>query len=92
MVTIDRSYTWALRSNKTVHREASLPVLRPESLRKWRVTDGQSVQRNMWKSGAPTGLSVTSKNNWDRDHGYDDLGDDDYDIDNDSDFWRRAGD
>jgi hypothetical protein len=50
------------------------------------------VQRNMWKSGAPTGLSVTSKNNLDHDHVYDDLGDDDYDIDNDSDFWRRAGD
>jgi len=46
----------------------------------------------MWKSGAPTGLSVTSKNNLDHDHVYDDLGDDDYDIDNDSDFWRRAGD
>jgi hypothetical protein len=32
------------------------------------------------------------EDDWDHDYGYDDLGDDDYDIDNDSDFWRRAGD
>jgi hypothetical protein len=36
----------------------------------------------MWKSRAPTGLSLTLKG---------DAGDDDYDIDNDSGYWRRAG-
>jgi hypothetical protein len=29
---------------------------------------------------------------WDYDYDYSDDGDDAYDIDNDSDFWRRAGD
>lgn len=32
------------------------------------------------------------EDDWDHDYGFDDFGDDDYDIDNDCDFWRRAGD
>ena len=32
------------------------------------------------------------EDDWDHDYGFDDLGDKDYDIDNDGDFWRRAGD
>ena len=32
------------------------------------------------------------EDDWNHDYGYDDLGDDDYNIDNDIDFWRRVGD
>jgi hypothetical protein len=44
----------------------------------------------MSKSGAPTCLWATSTMIWIGDRGYDGLGD--YNLDNDSGFWRIAGD
>jgi hypothetical protein len=51
----------------------------------WTVSITEYVEE--WGSGRSFG---DFEDDWDHDYGYDD--DDAYDIDNDSDFWRRAGD